>query len=105
MAEEKRLSARGLLNIPRNASTNDFAFIIGGDRYECSRFTAAFLSPRLGELAVGGLLLDEFYIETDLTIGQFESLVSHCTSSFSTLSGAERRVFAGNLNVSLRVSE
>jgi hypothetical protein len=71
---------------------NDFAFVLGSDRYECSRIVADFLSPRLGQAHAGGLPQDEFVIETEMTLDQFESFVSHCYTSFSGLREDERRV-------------
>jgi hypothetical protein len=41
------LSAKGLLNIPRNIIDNDFTFIVGSASYTCPLFAACFLSPRI----------------------------------------------------------
>jgi hypothetical protein len=93
MATSKHLSAKGLLNIPRNPSVNDFSVVFGSGRYECTRFFAAFLSPRLCECEVGGLPQDEFIFETELTVDDFDNFISHCCSSFSGLREEERRLF------------
>jgi hypothetical protein len=58
------LSAKGLANIPGNIYENDFTFIVGEDRYQCSSFIASFLSPRIGQLQVSDSTLQQFVIAT-----------------------------------------
>jgi hypothetical protein len=42
---EISLSAKGFRNLPRNVYQNDFAFIVGQNRYYCPSFIASLLSP------------------------------------------------------------
>jgi hypothetical protein len=107
---EKRLSAKGLLNVPTDTSAGAFSFVFASGRYESPRFFADFLSPRLCEYHIGGLPQDEFTFETHLTIGDFEKFISCCCSSFSGLSEEERSLFVtisrelGNWEISSMVS-
>jgi hypothetical protein len=70
------LSARGLANIPRSESQNDFEFIVGDNHYPCPWYVAAFLSPKLcRNFSVDGTQ-HSFIVETPDSNDQFCELLS-----------------------------
>jgi hypothetical protein len=71
-----RLSAAGLANIAASQFENDFAFIVGGERHECPRFAAAFLSPRIARLQSSDPSFCEFEIKTADRCGEFGDFLS-----------------------------
>jgi hypothetical protein len=61
---EVGLSAKGLINVPRNVYENDFTFIVGDSHYKCPSVFAAFLSRRIGSLQSIDPTIHEFHIST-----------------------------------------
>jgi hypothetical protein len=61
---EVSLSAKGLLNIPRNMYENDFTFFVRDSHYECPSVFAAFLSRQIGSLQSIDPTIREFHIST-----------------------------------------
>jgi hypothetical protein len=58
------LSSKGLQRIDITQEGNDFAFIVGDDRYICPSFIAEFLSPRASSLLALDRTISDFHIET-----------------------------------------
>jgi hypothetical protein len=61
---EVGLSAKGLLNVPRNVYEDDFTFIVGDSHYKCPSMFAAFLSRRIGSLQSIDPTIREYQIST-----------------------------------------
>jgi hypothetical protein len=59
------LSAKGLQRLETAQRENDFAFIVGDERYSCPSFVAEFLSPRVTSLRSQDITIDEFCIATE----------------------------------------
>jgi hypothetical protein len=70
------LSTRGLLNIPRSESRNDFEFVVGKRRYPCPWYVAAFVSPKLCRKDSLYGSQTEFIVETPDSNHQFEEVLS-----------------------------
>jgi hypothetical protein len=73
------LSAKGLQRIEQVNHENDFAFIVGDERYPCPSFIAELLSPRITSLRSQDITLNEFSIETEETNKYFGNLLSVAT--------------------------
>jgi hypothetical protein len=59
------LSAKGLQRVETVDHAQDFAFIVGNERYPCPSFLAEFLSPRISSLRSQDITIDEFSIKTE----------------------------------------
>jgi hypothetical protein len=59
---EVGLSAKGLINVPRNVYENDFTFIVGDLHYKCPSVFAVCLSHRIGSLQSIDPTILEFHI-------------------------------------------
>jgi hypothetical protein len=70
------LSAKGLQRLESVNHERDFTFIVGNERYFCPSFVAEFLSPRISSLRSQDITIDEFFIQTEDSNHQFESLLS-----------------------------
>jgi hypothetical protein len=64
MRTELSLSAKGLSNLPRSDSKDDFEFIVGDFSYRCPSLVADFLSPRIARMHHADESISEFAIET-----------------------------------------
>jgi hypothetical protein len=64
MHTELSLSAKGLTNVPRTDSKDNFQFIIGGCTYRCPSLAADFLSPLIARMHSADESLSKFAIET-----------------------------------------
>jgi hypothetical protein len=62
LQKQLKLSTHGLEN-PASLRVNDFALNIGEEKWECSRFEASFLSPRITSLLLNDATICEFEIE------------------------------------------
>jgi hypothetical protein len=67
--KQVKLSMKGLENTA-SLGLNDFALLIGGQQFECSRFEIAFHSPRITTLLRQDPTIDEYEIEIELDSGQ-----------------------------------
>jgi hypothetical protein len=76
--KEFTLSSDGLKG-PASLRIRDFAFIIGGHRFECNRFEASFLSPRVTEL----LSIDSTICEYEIGITNFDDSINFDSVSFT----------------------
>jgi hypothetical protein len=72
---ELGLSVKGLGNLHENVFEKDFTIIVGNDRWQCTSFIAAFLSPRIAALQVSDPTLREFTITTNNPNHYFESFL------------------------------
>jgi hypothetical protein len=61
---EVGLSAKGVINIPRNISENDFTFIVGDSQYISPSVFALVLSRRIVSLQSFNPTIREFHIST-----------------------------------------
>jgi hypothetical protein len=64
-AQQIKLSTKGLENAAL-LGINDFALHVGSEKFECSRFEAAFLSPRITELLLQDPTIDEYEIDISI---------------------------------------
>jgi hypothetical protein len=80
-ATQVRLSTKGLEN-PALLQINDFALRVKSESFECSRFEAAFLSPRIAVALSQDPTLEEY----DLEIDSDEEFDSECLKSVIALS-------------------
>jgi hypothetical protein len=83
---------------PASLGIRDFAFVIGDHRFECSKFEASFLSPRVTEL----LSNDSTICEYEIDISNFEDVTNLDSGSFteflSLSRGCKFRVTESNLS-------
>jgi hypothetical protein len=70
------LSSKGLTNIPRLESRNDFDFIVGENHYLCPWYVAAFLSPKICRNCSIDPTQTEFFVETADPNHQFFEILS-----------------------------
>jgi hypothetical protein len=70
------LSVKGLQRLEQLNHHQDFAFVVGAERYLCPSFVAEFLSPRVSSLRSQDITVDEFSIETEDPAHQFGTLLS-----------------------------
>jgi hypothetical protein len=70
------LSAQGLGNLSKHIYDNDFTFIVDDQHYECPRFIAGFLSPKICELQSNDPTVQEFMIETKDPHSYFKTFLS-----------------------------
>jgi hypothetical protein len=70
------LSSKGLTNIPRPESRNDFDFIVGESHYLCSWYVASFLSPKICRNYLIDPTQTEFIVETPDPNHQFPEILS-----------------------------
>jgi hypothetical protein len=70
------LSAKGLQGVEAVNHENDFAFIVGDERYSCPSFLAEFLSPRVAALRSEDITISEFSIKTSDPDHFFGTLLS-----------------------------
>jgi hypothetical protein len=59
------LSSKGLANIPFHQFPNDFTFIVGKRDYQCPKFAADFLSPRIAKKHFSDALFSEYEVSTE----------------------------------------
>jgi hypothetical protein len=81
--KQVKLSTKGLEN-PVSLAMNDFALIVGDQRFECSRFEVAFLSPRITTLLLQDPTIDEYELEVDVDPDQ--AFDSECVNGLISLS-------------------
>jgi hypothetical protein len=91
--KEVTLSTDGLKG-PASLGIRDFAFIIGGTRFECNQFEACFLSPRVTELLTHDSTICEYEIDNsnfdnsiDFTSVSFEEILSLSRGSHFCVNG------------------
>jgi hypothetical protein len=70
------LSSKGLQRLESVSHENDFAFILGDERYCCPSFVAEFLSPRLSSLRAQDATIQEFCLEIDDPHHSFSDFVT-----------------------------
>jgi hypothetical protein len=70
------LSVKGLQRLEAVSHEADFAFIIGGERYECASILAEFLSPRVISLRSQDQTVQELALQTDDPNHSFDTLLS-----------------------------
>jgi hypothetical protein len=73
---EAKLSADGMKNLLISKQHNDFTFIIGDRRYECSWIVADFLSPKLANLHSVDPSITEYIVETIDSETKFATFLS-----------------------------
>jgi hypothetical protein len=76
---EVGLSAKGLINVPRNVYENDFTLIVDDSHYKCPSVFAAFLSRRIGSLQSIDPTIREFHISTKDPHKYFSRIVDLCS--------------------------
>jgi hypothetical protein len=96
------LSTRGLANIP--FLPPDFTFIVGDTRYDCSRYLADFLSPKLSRFHRDDPLLATYTVRTHDHGGYFRSFLSLVAGQPLVLSGGILP-FISELSLELENSE
>jgi hypothetical protein len=83
--QQVKLSTKGLEN-PASLAISDFALIIGDERFECSRFEIAFLSPRITALLRQDPTIDEYELELGVDVDSDQEFVSECVKGLISLS-------------------
>jgi hypothetical protein len=81
--KQMKLSTKGLEN-PASLRINDFGIQVGSERFECSRFEAAFISPRITELLLQDPTIDEYEIEVE--VDNADGIDWECVRSLFSLS-------------------
>jgi hypothetical protein len=82
-----KLSTKGLEN-PASLAIDDFALIVGNQRFECSRFEIAFLSPRITTLLRQDPTIDEYELDlnVDIDVDSDQEFDSECVNGLLALS-------------------
>jgi hypothetical protein len=62
--KQVKLSTKGLENTA-SLRISDFALRVGGEKFECNRFEAAFISPRITSLLLQDPTIDEYEVKVD----------------------------------------
>jgi hypothetical protein len=96
---EVGLSAKGLINVPRNVYENDFIFIVGDSHYKCPSVFAAFLSRRIGSLQSIDPTIREFHISTKDPHNYFSKIVDVCSGLTISIDLADKEFskFVGDI--------
>jgi hypothetical protein len=101
MAKPVRLTSMGLAHAARANFPRDFHFLVGEHHYECPRFVADFLSPRIARLHCADPTIDRFELKACGSITDFLKLaagneINICSSN---------QAFLANLALSLENHE
>jgi hypothetical protein len=78
-----KLSTKGLENVAL-VRVNDFTLQVGSETFECSRFEAAFISPRIAAILLQDPTIDKY--EVDIEVNSDEDIGSECVNGLISLS-------------------
>jgi hypothetical protein len=70
------LTSRGLASLSRAVLDNGFAFLVGGNRYQCSRVLAGFISPKVAQLQLMDPFVDSFQVDIPDENKAFENVMT-----------------------------
>jgi hypothetical protein len=96
-----RLTSAGLAHAARANFTNDFHFFVGDHHYECPRFVAAFLSPRIARLHRADPTIDRFELKASGSIADFLKLAT----GDEVIISSSNEAFLPNVAISLENHE
>jgi hypothetical protein len=87
-----KLTIDGMKNVPLEMLQNDFDFVVGSDTYQCPRWVAAFLSPKISQLYTADPTVTAYLVETEDPLQQFSQFLSLAYGSSLVVTDSNRRV-------------